>query len=530
MTSRLVRSLLLASAMLVLNASLSFRNLWPTPAVTWRGDLSIEFAIALFALTVTGGWLRARRSRALRVATGVWIVLILGRYVDVTAPALWGRDLNFYWDLRFLPDVAAMLAVAAHSWGVAVALLSAVVALAAIWITIRWALARVLDATAGRRPRLALLAVAGVMMAAFALPRLDVGIPRLLPFSKPVTALYAHQAQLIVRGMSRPHELPPSPSFTANLSAVQGADVLLFFIESYGAVAYERPDFTAALAPSRQALDDAVQASGFHMASAYVESPTFGGSSWFAHVTLLSGIKVGDPDTNALLLASHRDTLPSAFADHGYRTLAVMPGMWAPWPEGQFYGFNAIDTARTLAYEGPPFGWWDLTDQYAFAKLDALEVDAANRPPLFVFLPTVSTHTPFTPTPPYQPDWSRMLTPDPYDAADLERVYDEVVDWTDLSPGYVRAMAYSYTTLAGYVKKHAGQDLVIVLLGDHQPPALVSGEGAPWDVPVHIITNRSAVLERLIVHGFVPGITPTRPSLGPMHALTPLLLDAFSTR
>ena len=36
-------------------------------------------------------------------------MLIVGRYVDVTAPALWGRDLNFYWDLRFLPDVAAML-------------------------------------------------------------------------------------------------------------------------------------------------------------------------------------------------------------------------------------------------------------------------------------------------------------------------------------------------------------------------------------------------------------------------------------
>ena len=25
------------------------------------------------------------------------------------------------------------------------------------------------------------------------------------------------------------------------------------------------------------------------------------------------------------------------------------------------------------------------------------------------------THTPFTPTPPYQPDWVRALTPTPYD-------------------------------------------------------------------------------------------------------------------
>ena len=34
--------------------------------------------------------------------------------------------------------------------------------------------------------------------------------------------------------------------------------------------------------------------------------------------------------------------------------------------------------------------------------------------------------------------------------------------------------------------------LLTIVIGDHQPPALVSGEGAPWDVPMHVITNRSA--------------------------------------
>jgi hypothetical protein len=529
MIDRTVRPWRLALALLLLDASLSFRNLWPTPAVTWRGDLSIELAVALIGLALAGRWLRARRSRALRVLSGLWMMLVLGRYIDVTAPALWGRDLNFYWDLRFLPDVAAMLAVAAHSWGIALALLALVLALVAIWMAIRWAIGSALDAMADRRTRTIVTGIAIAMVTLFLLPRFDLGVPSVATFSKPVTALYARQARLIARGMSRSHQLPPSPSFAGDLAAVQGADVLLFFIESYGAVAYERPGFSEALAPSRTALAESIRASGFQVASAFVESPTFGGSSWFAHVTLLSGITVGDPDTNALLLSSQRPTLPSAFADRGYRTLGVMPGMWAPWPEGRFYGFSEIDTARALDYEGPPFGWWDLTDQYAFAKLDAMEVDKTNRAPLFVFLPTVSTHTPFTPTPPYQPDWSRMLTPEPYDAADLARVYDEYVDWTNLSPAYLRAMAYSYTTLAGYVKQHAGQDLVIVLVGDHQPPALVSGEGAPWDVPVHVITSRSAVIDALRAHGFVSGMTPARPSLGPMQALTPVLLDAFSS-
>ena len=68
----------------------------------------------------------------------------------------------------------------------------------------------------------------------------------------------------------------------------------------------------------------------------------------------------------------------------------------------------------------------------------------------------------------------------------------------------------------------------MILLGDHQPPALVSGEGAPWDVPVHVIASRPDVLDRLVAKGFRRGITPFRPDLSQMNALLPILLDAFS--
>ncbi len=151
----------------------------------------------------------------------------------------------------------------------------------------------------------------------------------------------------------------------------------------------------------------------------------------------------------------------------------------------------------------------------------------AARKPVFVMFPTISTHTPFTPTPPYQPDWARMLTPTPYDPRALAQAYDVPADWLDLGPGYVRSLKYAYTTLGGYLRLRADRDVVMIVVGDHQPPALVSGEGAPWDVPVHVITNRQAVLDRLTQRGFTSGLVPRRPSLSKMHALTPLLLDAF---
>jgi hypothetical protein len=335
---------------------------------------------------------------------------------------------------------------------------------------------------------------------------------------------------LLVSALSGSRSLPASPSFDADLARVQGADVLLFFLESYGAVVYERPEFTSALAPARTEFESSIHDSGHDVVSAFVESPTFGGSSWFAHLTLLSGLDIRDPDTNALLMTAHRDTLPTTFERHGYRTIAIMPGLWYPWPEGAFYGFMDIYTAERLNYRGPSFGWWSLTDQFTLARLDEREMRKPSRAPLFVFFPTVSTHTPFAPAPPYQPDWPRMLTDRPYGPAELDRAYSDYPDWLNLAPSYVAAVSYMYETLAGYLKEHAGEDFVMILIGDHQPPALVSGEGAPWDVPVHVISNRRDVLSRLVSRGFQPGLTPRRPSLGKMHTLTPILLDAFSSK
>ena len=127
---------------------------------------------------------------------------------------------------------------------------------------------------------------------------------------------------------------------------------------------------------------------------------------------------------------------------------------------------------------------------------------APSRAPLFVFFPTISTHIPFSPTPPYQPDWPRMLTPQPYETADVNRAFSKWPDWLNLGPSYTDALVIPYESIAGYLRQHADRDFVMVVLGDHQPAAAVSGEGAPWDVPVHIIASRAAGARSALAHGF----------------------------
>jgi len=301
------------------------------------------------------------------------------------------------------------------------------------------------------------------------------------------------------------------------------------FVESYGAVTWQRQDFVDRLRTPRAQLARDIRETGRSVVSGYVESPTYGGSSWFAHISLLSGLEIRDPNTNALLMTQQRETLVTAFARHGFRTVALMPGLWQAWPEGAFYGFQEIYGGERLAYKGPEFGWWALPDQYTLAKLDEL-VARQPRRPLFVFFPTVSTHTPFTPTPPFQSDWVRLLSDHPFDDRLIEQLFDNQPDWTNLSPSYGNAVAYAYEVIGGYLRKHTGRDVVLIVLGDHQPPALVSGTGQPWDVPVHIIASRPDILDRLKTLGFDDGLTPAAGPISKMHDLLPILLDAFGDR
>ena len=49
---------------------------------------------------------------------------------------------------------------------------------------------------------------------------------------------------------------------------------------------------------------------------------------------------------------------------------------------------------------------------------------------------------------------------------------------------------------------------LIIVVGDHQPPVFISGEGAGADVPIHIISGDPRLLEPFLAAGFAPGMRP----------------------
>ncbi|NEV61842.1 hypothetical protein [Thiorhodococcus minor] len=512
-----------------LSSLLSFYNVWPTPWVTTRHHLSIEVLALVLAMAVLSALGRPPAKRTLTLLAALLLVLTLGRYAEVTAPALYGRRINLYWDAPHIPGVAAMLIQAASGWQLLLAGAGLLGGLVALFLAIRWMLASTAHALTHTLPRRLIMGASLILVLLFVAGRIDRDLGPRKWFSLPVTQTYVEQVRFIGEAMSADAQpdlsAPPLPE--SSFDRIAGADVLLVFMESYGVTTLDRPEYAEALEASRRRLAETVARTGRQVVSARVTSPTFGSGSWLAHMSLLSGIEVQDSGRYKLLITRDRETLVHRFADAGYRVLGLMPGIRMAWPEGAFYGYDAIYDAKGLDYRGPEFGWWRIPDQYALAVLDREELSRRERDPVFVVFPTITSHAPFRPVAPYQPDWQTMLGPEPFGPDGAALALRGKPEWLKLGVSYVEAVGYALRVISGFLERRAQDDLVLIILGDHQPASSVSGPEASQDVPVHVVASRPGLMQALEAEGFTPGLAPEPPSIAPMHALTPRLLRAF---
>jgi hypothetical protein len=314
------------------------------------------------------------------------------------------------------------------------------------------------------------------------------------------------------------------------LGRLAGADVLLMFIESYGRSALELPRYAATLVPRLEAFEQRLAGRGLFAASAWLTSPTVGGQSWLAHGTLESGLWLADQAHYDALIRSERLTLTRAFARAGYRTVAIKPAITRPWPEGDALGFAQIYAAADLGYAGKPYNWVTMPDQYTLAVLERAERQGAERP-LFVEVSLISSHAPWTPIAPVLEDWPAIG-----DGRVFSRWADDddppEVVWRDperVRRQYTRAVDYVLDVLASYAANFVDARTLLILVGDHQPAPLITGEGAPRDVPIHVISGDPALLAPFVTWGFAPGMRPPAEAPArPMDAFRDFFLEAFS--
>ncbi len=485
------------------NALFTFENVPSTPAMRFVPRLSVELLVLVLALAAAKemGYSLSRLVRA-----GIAFLLLLAfaaRYVDVTAYGVLGREFDLYGDFPHVHRVLEMfLEVMTPALGllvVSVLLIAAGLAFFLNWVGLG-ALDRALE-NASRRRGLGAASAAGI--GAFLLWG--------GAFAQPVSAIAARQTGHLREGLSAAPTLLevdfPAQSLDSNLSRLAGADVFLIFVESYGITLFEDAHHFRIVEPRYRELESRLREAGYFFSSSQIQSATFGGGSWRAHATLLSGVDVGSEHRYNALLASKRRTLVHVLKEKGYRAVAAEPGIKWYWPDGLFYGFDRIYDFEALDYRGPPMGWWKIPDQFTLYRLYKDEIARAEKP-LFVKASLIMTHIPYYPVPAYVPDWSRFDDGTAYPAGLKSVAHDAYRDLMELSSWYVAAVGYELDVLEGFLQSYVPDGALVIIVGDHQPPKLATHDNDSWAVPMHVLSKREDLVRAFDALGFEEGLVP----------------------
>ncbi|MEM8822106.1 MAG: sulfatase-like hydrolase/transferase [Pseudomonadota bacterium] len=312
------------------------------------------------------------------------------------------------------------------------------------------------------------------------------------------------------------------------LDLLDGRDVLIIFLESYGRTSFDNPLYAPTHLPRLQEAETALATEGLAMRSLWLTSPIQGGQSWLAHGTLASGLRTSDHARYRAMVASPRKTLFHFAQEAGYRTGAVKPAITMAWPEGPALGFETILTAEHLDYAGAPFNWVTMPDQYTLAAYPAQLGDDPR--PDFLQITLISSHAPWTPVP-WKIDWASIGDGRIFDgmAASGETPREVWKNRDKVRDHYRRSVDYALDVTFSFVARQAGPDApLIIVVGDHQPAPSISQIDS-MDVPMHLI-GPPEILSRLDGWGAAPGLVPgANTPVWPMEDFRDRFLAAFTS-
>ena len=466
--------------------------------------MPIELPVLILALVLAP---RRIRTVVLAVAATLLTVLLIVKLADAVLWFVFDRPLSFVADWIMAPIAFDTLARSSGVWAVAGAVIGVVALILVIAASLWWAM-RTLQRQAPGGP--VMIEAAAALIIAVVTPA-GTAISSLLVRDHVLALRDDWRAAQAFRGELAAANVPPGQT----LAALKGTDVLLIFVESYGRAAIDYPDHAPIVRARLQHFDKSLADAGFAARSAWVTSPTYGGASYLAHGTFISGLWVNDRQRYAQLLNSDRRTLIRDFGGAGWHTVAVMPLISGPWPEGERFGYDTIYDTTRLGYAGQSFGYVTMPDQYALSVLQTRELAPKDRKPVMAEVVLVSSHEPWTPLPKFVP-WDQVGDGQIFNTARTGKSPDVV--WRDLKrihQYYAMSIDYSLQTLESFIVTYGRDNTLFIILGDHQPMGLLT-QGPAHEVPIHIIARDPARLAALGAD-WTPGMLPDTAKSDPTH-------------
>ncbi len=318
----------------------------------------------------------------------------------------------------------------------------------------------------------------------------------------------------------------PVADAAPTFSALQGRDVVILFIESYGRTFIDSEQFADMADARLKSVESEILEAGLAVKSAWVDSPIRGGRSWLAHATVSSGLPLTDHARFDRLITSDRKSLPVLFGDAGWETAVLLPVVkGVKWVEGEWYQVDRFYDRDALEYQGEGFGYVTMPDQYTLTAFENKVRGTAERP-LMAHIGLMDSHAPWGPLPIHQP-WENVTDGSVFDGTQR---HGETHSWAKPAPvriAYGKSLDQTLKLLGEYLARFA-DDGLFILVGDHQPASVIDGWAPSSEVPMHIVSASPELLERLPAQYFNDGMRPLAKAEGlPMESVRGLLATVY---
>lgn len=504
-------------------------SLWPLPSP----DLTVVFG--LFCLL---GW-RGRRLPSVVMGALVGLILLCRvlRFGDGTTGRMFNRTFSVIADAPLVSDLVRVAWSTTKHWMVLLGVIGVVVLFVALAVGAWFALRYVEGYLARPKGRLAFAAIVAlclVLSAVLPAPRLP--NHRRGAFATSAVMRLAIETDFVLHmvgvrdGRWRPLRAASArvEAQPAKLPRLGSADVLLFFVESYGNVAVSEPEVRAGIEPAWRRTERDLAAAGYGIRSSTLTAPVYGGGSWLAHATLAGGARIDNQFDYQLLIGSGFKTMAWAFRRAGYRSVLAAPAVTREWLHEPYFDFEKVYHFSDFDYHGPTFSWATMADQYVVDFIHRREVGARHDRPLFVQYELVSSHGPFDVQPPLFDDWSRLGDGSIYNT--VKPVSFPGLLWSEqqLARGaYARSISYDFDVLTQYMTRFLEGRALVIALGDHQPTPELTGRDPSWAVPIHVFSRNPELLAPFERRGYGAGMTPSGDPQ-PMESLLFTLFEDFS--
>lgn len=287
-------------------------------------------------------------------------------------------------------------------------------------------------------------------------------------------------------------------------------DIYLIMLESYGKVMATHKNLRKNYRAKMKSFQDSLAKHGWFAATNYSVSPVSGGGSWLSSATVLAGIEINSQPLHARYVEENPGSLVNFLQAHGYTTFSLHPPDRARpgIPIKNEFGYDYQITYDSLRYQGKPYGWGLVPDQYSLYYTFDHYIQPTT-PPRFLDFTTVSSHIPWRDNsiPPLVSNWRELnnIKPRSQNTTSLgDRLQNFFVRPYETKNIPV-LINYDFTVFLRFISHTLQRHSLVLILGDHQPPILANGSDGKT-TPLHVITDDSTLAAQFVNHGFSPGM------------------------